>query len=222
MEKVRYREATLKDAKDIAMLEKKVWKDNAASYENIVSRMKIFPTGSIIGIYNEKIVGYVSGIKMSQEYADECKTWYDYTDSGKGVKSYSEDGELLFGISLTVDNDYRNLGIGSRLLIQIARMAIENNLKAGILGGRLPYYYKKKEMAIEEYIELKNESGKIFDPELRLYKKMGLKIVKLQKDYFHDPESLDYGVILEWNNPFYRITKMFPFLSKPLSYLFRI
>lgn len=217
-----YRAATLDDIKNISKLEKKVWGKNAASEANLRSRIETFPKGNIIGVLNEEVVGYVSGVIINTDFASKCKTWYDYTDSGNAKECFDPKGDLLFGTSLTVDNDIRNMGIGSNLLINIARMCIENNLKAGILGGRIPFYYKKKDMKVDEYLTLKDESGKIYDPELRLYLRMGLQIVKIQKDYFKDPESLDYGVILQWKNPFYSVTRRLPFLAKPLSMLFRL
>jgi ribosomal protein S18 acetylase RimI-like enzyme len=221
-EKIKYRTANLSDVESIAILEKKVWDKNAASSENVRNRVEVFPHGNVVAVQNNKIVGYVSTIIINENKSKNFNTWYQYTDDGNAKGVFDPKGELLFGISLTVDDEIRNEGIGSSLLLAIARMAIENNLKAGILGGRLPFYYTRPELSVEEYANLKDEKGRIFDPELRLYKRMGLTVVKLQPDYFKDPESLDYGVILRWNNPFYSITKVFPFFAKPFSYLFRI
>lgn len=222
MKRIKYRSASLSDVQKILDLEQRVWGKNAATLENIQSRIGTFPEGNIIGLLGNKVVGYVGTVIISKETESRCKTWYDYTDNGNGISVYDPQGTVLFGISLTVDNSIRNQGIGSNLLLNVARLAIENNLEYGILGGRLPYYYKKREMQVSEYAKLVNEKGKIFDPELRLYKRMGLQVVKFQEEYFNDPESLNYGVILKWKNPFYRITKIFPFLTKQLSLLFRI
>lgn len=219
---INYRVASLNDVKKIQLLEAEVWGKNAATIENIKNRIEVFPDGNVIAEKNNKIIGYVSGVIISEKTAEKSKTWYEYTDNGNIKKVFDKNGKLLFGISLTVSNEVRNSGIGSNLLLQIARMAIENNLKAGILGGRIPWYYKKKDLQVEEYIKLKNESQELFDPELRLYTRMGLKVIKVQKDYFKDPESLNYGVILEWKNPFYWITQTFSFLAKPLSKLFNL
>jgi ribosomal protein S18 acetylase RimI-like enzyme len=221
-EKVIYREARIEDANQISVLEKEVWGSNAATLANIKNRIETFSSGNVIALSGEKIVGYVCGVIINDETAKNSRTWYEYTDNGNIRGAYDPEGKTFFGVSLTVSNIIRNSGIGSRLLLEIARMAIENNLERGILGGRLPFYYKKKKLPVEKYVELKGQDGKLFDPELRLYCRMGLKIIKLQKDYFKDPESLDYGVILEWKNPFYRLTSAFPFLSRPLSKLFKL
>jgi ribosomal protein S18 acetylase RimI-like enzyme len=216
------REAKLEEIGSIASLEKRVWKKNAAPIKNIASRIKIFPKGNLIAVVDNEIVGYVSTVIINEKLAGKAKTWYEFTDNGLARGVYDPGGSILFGINLTVDKGYRNKEIGSKLLLQIARMAIENNLKYGMLGGRLPYYYKYKNVAVRKYVKMRDKKGQILDPELRLYRRLGLKIVKVKKNYFKDPESQDYGVILEWRNPFYSFTKVFPFLAKPLSHLFRI
>lgn len=220
--RVIYRNARPSDIDAISGLEIRVWGENAATKENITNRIMTFPLGNVVAIIGGKITGFVSTVIINEQKAENYKSWYQYTDNGNIVNSFDPDGKLLFGASLTVDTDTRNEGVGSRLLIEIARMSISNRLKAGILGGRLPLYHTKPELSVEQYAELKDARGRIFDPELRLYKRMGLKVVKFQKDYFNDPDSLDYGVILRWENPFYGISNILPFLAKPLSMLFRI
>jgi GNAT superfamily N-acetyltransferase len=188
----------------------------------IGSRITVFPEGSIVAEYDGSIVGYVSGVIISSEAAKRWSTWYDYTDNGTARGVFDPDGDILFGISLTVDDECRGQGIGTGLLIQIARMAIENNLCAGILGGRLPSYHERSHLSPEEYIALKDEQGRVFDPELRLYLRQGLRIREVRPGYFRDPDSLDYGVILEWKNPFYGFTRFVPVMARPLSLLFRL
>ena len=219
---MKIRQARIEDIDKIFDLEKRVWKSNAATEQNITSRIKLFPKGSIVAEENGEIVGYVSGIIINQKLLETANTWYEFTDNGDGKSVFDPCGDVLFGISLTVDDRLRNKQVGSKLMLNIARMAIENNLEYGMLGGRLPYYYRFKDMPVDKYIKAKNESGHLLDPELRFYTRLGLKIIKVKENYFKDPESLDYGVILQWENPFYKITRYLPFLAKPLSYLFRI
>ena len=65
-------------------------------------------------------------------------------------------------------------------------------------------------MEVEDYVFGKRKSGKPLDPELYFYLKNGFKIVEVIPGYMHDPESLDYGVLIRWDNPIYIITRMFP------------
>lgn len=221
MPKIIYRSARLEDAAGISRLEKRVWGKNAATLGNIKSRLSAYAEGNIVGVKDGEIVGYVCGFVTTKEFLNKCETWYDYTDKGNIKGAVKVNGDVLFGVSLTVDKSVRNAGIGSSLLINIARLAVRNNLEYGVLGGRLPFYYKKKNLPVDKYIELQ-EGGKLYDPELRLYKRMGLEIIKVQPDYFKDPESLNYGVILKWTNPLFWLTKRIPFTAKPLSFLFKL
>ena len=38
-------------------------------------------------------------------------------------------------------------------------------------------------------------------------------------EYMEDPESLNYGVIIKWDNPLYKVTKVFPFLKSLIKFL---
>ena len=220
--KFRIREIKKEDLNSVLMLEQKTWGTNAATKENLDSRFKVFPSGNLVAETEGKIIGFVSAVIINNKTFVESRTWYDYTDNGNINAVFDKEGDILFGISLTVDPDFRQHKVGSKLLLQIARMAIEHRVKFGVLGGRIPYYHKYMEIPVEEYILMKNKKGKILDPELRLYRRMGLEVVKVQKDYFRDPDSLNYGVILKWNNPFYHLTKRLPFFARPLSFLFKI
>jgi hypothetical protein len=87
------------------------------------------------------------------------------------------------------------------------------------MGGRIPYYHKCSGLDVKTYIGLKNGYGEIFDPEYRLYKRLGGKLIRIQADYFKDPESLNYGLILKYNNIFYPVIKKWPFVAKMLGFL---
>jgi hypothetical protein len=58
-------------------------------------------------------------------------------------------------------------------------------------------------MSAEEYAWA-DRHGLPLDPEIRFYRKMGLRPVRLVENYFADPESLDWGILVEMRNPFYR------------------
>ncbi len=74
-------------------------------------------------------------------------------------------------------------------------------------------------MTAEEYLEAKNARGEPLDPEVRFYKRAGLKIGKVIPGYFDDPDSLSYGVLLIWENPFYVRNRALATLVKPLAIL---
>ena len=86
-------------------------------------------------------------------------------------------------------------------------------LKALYLGSRIPGYHKHKDTPVDNYVFGKRATGKPFDPELYFYLKQGFEIVEIIPEYMDDPESLNYGVMIGWKNPLYRLTKNIPFLK---------
>ena len=50
---------------------------------------------------------------------------------------------------------------------------------------------------------------------------LGIYPVRIVEDYFEDKESLNYGVLVTWKNPFYKFTRLFPFIADLLNKLWR-
>lgn len=203
---ISFRNAIIADVDGLVALENDVWGDGAANHEQLASRIKVFPQGNIIAIYDGRIVGYVAF-----EYVDDITnhsafTWADITDNGMIINSHKPDGKYLYGINLSVHNSMRGQHLSLDLFLKVWANIILNNKKGTFLGSRIPCFmsYKKRNPGIsaEEYVSLKR-MGHAYDPELRLYEKDGLKPIKVLPDYFPDPPSLNYGVLVYRNNPFY-------------------
>jgi len=63
---------------------------------------------------------------------------------------------------------------------------------------------------------------RLLDKELNFYNKAGLNIIKVIPGYMNDIDSLNYGVLLVWKNPFYYIVKIFPFLKNIFIKFFKL
>lgn len=202
--KVKIREAKLEDVPQILEIEKKAWGgEKSASKEMFESRINIFKEGTLVAEINQKIVGVVSTEKVNYNFKKDSFTWYEITDNGFIKNSHNSDGDTIYGVDLSVASSFQCSGIGTKLLESIGKMAIRCNAKRGMLGGRIPGYYKYADkMSVENYVNAK-KGKRSLDPEIEFYKRSGLKIVKIIKNYFKDPESLDYGILLIWENPFY-------------------
>jgi hypothetical protein len=56
-------------------------------------------------------------------------------------------------------------------------------------------------MSAEEYLEAKDEHGRRLDPQVRMYLSVpGVKAIGVIRNYFPDLVSLNYGVLLRWDN----------------------
>lgn len=205
--KVKIRKAKIEDIPQILEVEKAAWgEERAATFEMFESRIKTFSEGTLVAVIENKIVGVIATEIVNYNPEEKILTWYEVTDNGYIGKTHNPKGDTLYGVDLSIHPLYQNKGIGKRLMIAIGRLAIKYNLKRGFLGARVPNYHKyANRIKIEDYVRITKDKGRDIppDPELMFYQKLGLKIVKVVPNYFKDPESLNYGVLLVWNNPFY-------------------
>ena len=204
--KVKINFATLDDVPELIELEKTVWGDNGANREKLISRIKTFRRGNIIALYEGRIVGY-----LAVEYVDNVAegpgfTWDKITDNGTIVRSHNPKGNYVYGINLSVHSSMNGSNVGMALMLRVWANMIEDNKRGGYTGSRIPGFanYKKyySETTAEEYIKLLR-NGKPRDYELKMYAQDGLLPVKVLPNYFPDPESLNYGVLVYRHNPFY-------------------
>lgn len=201
-----FRPAIISDISGLLELEKSAWGENGASRNQLISRIETFSNGNIIAIYDQKIVGY-----LSFEYVDNVAklphfSWDEISDNGFMTKSHRPNGNYMYGVNLSVHKSMSGQQLGFGLTLQAwAEMILTNKLGV-FMGSRMPGYrnYKKHnpEITAEEYVKLKR-NGKTRDPELRMYEKDGFCIVKVLPNYFPDPQSENYGVLLYRKNPFY-------------------
>lgn len=206
---IRY--ATLNDVDKILALDQFVWGDMAATQEMIESRIKTYSKGQIIAKSDvDHVVGWVS-IQLIKKLDQYILNWNKATDNGTIRNTHSDKGRFIFGINLTAHPNHP--GIGLALQLRIWSIGVQYKIIGGYIGSRIPSYHRVyKRYSIEQWVYGKN--GKSYDAEVRYYQNAGFKIIKIIPDYFIDPESLNYGVLMYVPNYFYR----FPF-KRLLSFL---
>jgi len=198
-------------------LELKAWgQDSAFSLMHIKTHFSIFPEGAKIAYLTkekyENLEPSAWGLCEIVKYNLErpVETWYGVTDDGFIARTHDENGDWLYGVNLTIPPGVP-ISIGYVLLHAGREIAYNRNLKGMIIGSRIPRYYKyAHEMSVDDYVEAK--IGKRYkDPELARYSALGFEIVrckngnpKILKNYFEDPESLNYGVLMVWKNEKYK------------------
>ncbi len=213
------RSAKLGDVEKLITIDKKAWNSmHHYSKEHIVSQIKTFPEGILCALVDGTIEGFVVAEIINYDTTNpDLPNWYKITDNGFIKKTHNSKGNTLYGVSLSV-LPKANPKVSKLLPEAIGKLAIKYNLKQAVLGGRIPSYHKYADkMTAEEYIQAKRKSGRPLDPEIYFYQKFGLKVIKTIPNYFKDPGSLNYGILLVWVNPFFGK----PF-SKLWSYLFKI
>jgi len=247
--KIKVRKARIDDLEDILLVEKEAWpKGLRASQKMYESRLETFPQGTFVAKVNGKIEGVVVTEILNSELINHIRTWNEVTDNGYIRNTHNPEGDTVYGVNLSVSPSAQKR-VAITLLEVVGKLAIEYNLKQGLLGGRIPGFakyfkqycqqknlpayalhadrslvsdnevidYEGIDKVAQEYLWAATSHGRALDSEIGFYKKLGLEPIKLLPDYIEDPQSLNYGVLFCWSNPFYR--KPFP---KFWSWLFRV
>ncbi|MBA7537283.1 hypothetical protein ES705_29550 [subsurface metagenome] len=220
---LRIRQARSRDIKEILRIEKGAWpKELRATKEMFHSRLKTFPEGFLCAVVNGEIQGFV--VTEILDYDIQCSSlsWQQATDHGYIRKTHNPNGDTLYGVSLSVSaRAQRRVAVA--LLEATGKLVIKYGLKQGVFGSRIPRYHRyAAKMPVEEYIKAKTRTGRLLDPELGIYQSVGLRPVRIIPGYIRDPESLDYGILAVWENPFLDLTELFPFWAQLISSSFKV
>lgn len=197
------RGARQSDVPDLLRIDEEIWPGFRASEEMFRSRINTFPEGQFVAILNGEVVGSTFTQRINYVEWGHNFSWNDITDNGTIKQTHRPGGESLYGVGLAVKKAFQNHNIGQSLIVAGLQLAIRLNLTQILLGSRIPDYYKHKHMTIDEYVHGRGDDGKLIDQELALYQKYGGKVIKTLPDYMPDPESLNFGVLVAWKNPFY-------------------
>ncbi len=218
--KIKIRQARVDDIEAILLVEKKAWPENLrASREMYESRLGIFPQGTLVAEGEGGIEGVVVSQVIHFNSIPDISSWNEATDDGYIRNSHDPQGNTLYGVNLSVSPQTQSR-VAVALLEAVGKLAIRHNFKQIVLGGRIPsfarylkHYCQKNGISVipdeerdriaEHYMRATNRRGNPLDPQITLYQKAGMKIIKLLPNYFKDPESLNYGILLLWTNPFY-------------------
>jgi len=219
--RIKIRQARVDDIEAILSVEEKAWPENLrASREMYRSRLETFSQGTLVAEVGGKVEGVVVVEIVNFRSVSDVRSWNEATDNGYIRKSHDPQGNTLYGVNLSVFPQTQSR-VAMALLEAVDKLAIKLGFKQIVLGGRIPRFArylkhycqknnisamsdKKRDEIAEDYIQATNRRGNPLDPQITFYQKVGTKITELLPNYFKDPESLDYGVLLIWLNPFYR------------------
>ncbi len=213
MKKFRIRRANAGDIPQLMELDRAVWAE-ITDAEFLWTAKQFAHQLEVAGEYyyvaeiasSTSLCGYVTAIPMTipvGELSSRMGTWEEMS-SGGNYDRLDASGNCLYGVSLAVHPWYRQMGVADRLIEKEFSLAVSNGMEFGFLGGRLPgmaaYLEEHPDTTPEEYFQLRRPDGKAYDPELRLYER-DFEVIRIIPEYFPDPESLDFGVLLLWMNP---------------------
>ncbi len=170
--------------------------------EQIEKLLQIFPEGQLAVLVNGKVVGCALSLILKYEHFGDRHTYRQITGNYT-FDTHNPLGDVLYGIDVFIKPEYRGLRLGRRLYDARKELCEHLNLRAIVFGGRIPNYHKYEHLSPRAYID-KVRLREIEDPTLNFQLSNDFHIKKIIKEYLPaDAESLQYAVLLQWNNIFY-------------------
>jgi predicted amidohydrolase/GNAT superfamily N-acetyltransferase len=197
------RPALAKDARAIARLSAKVYgKAEAMTAAHIRGQINNFPEGQFIAEYEGAIVGHCATLIVRREVAFAQHSWSEITGDGFGAR-HDPDGDVLYGMEVCVDPDFRRLRIGQRFYRKRQELCQYFDLKGIAFGGRLPGYARRRRQYRDPqaYLDAVVER-KLRDPVINFQILQGFEPKGVLTDYLPgDLESGGNAVLMYWTNP---------------------
>jgi predicted amidohydrolase/ribosomal protein S18 acetylase RimI-like enzyme len=194
------RKLTLDDYEQLIALELKcfpgmeVW-----SREQIASQVELFPEGQTVIEYEGRIIASSSSLVIDFDEYDDAHSWQTIADAGF-IRNHDPAGDTLYGIEIMVDPEFRGMKLARRLYDARKALAVENNYKRIMIGGRIPGYSQYSDtLSAREYLDRVTSSA-LYDPVLTTQISNGFLLKRLIKSYLEDEDSEGYATLLEWPN----------------------
>ncbi|MEO0330569.1 MAG: bifunctional GNAT family N-acetyltransferase/carbon-nitrogen hydrolase family protein [Bacteroidota bacterium] len=199
---LKLRTLKLSDYEAIQRIMKVVYVDAGGAWtkREFKNQLSVFPEGQIGIEVDGKIVAAALSLIVDYKKFGDNHTYEQITGGGK-FDTHDDEGDTLYGTDLFVDPEYRDMRLGRRLYDARKEMCENLNLRAVIVGGRIPGYREHRDkLTPRKYLEeVKNKE--IYDPVLTFQLANDFHVRKLMPRYAHeDKSSMQYATLLEWIN----------------------
>lgn len=171
--------------------------------KNYRAMLKIFPEGQICIEDNGKVVAAAFAVIVDYDKFGDEHT-YDEITGNAYLSTHDPNGDVLYGVDIFTDPEYRDLRLGRRLYEARKELCQNLNLRAIIAGGRIPGYKEhSKELSPQQYIEAVKRK-ELYDPILTFQLSNDFEVKRVLKGYIpEDNDSQGYATLLEWFNIYY-------------------
>ena len=197
------RPAVAADARKVSNLSVRIYgKAEGMTPAEIRGQINNFPDGQFVAEYEGKIVGHCATAIVSVEQAFSPHTWSEISGGGF-ARPPAEDGEVLYGLEVCVDPEYRRLRIGQRFYRKRHELCQHLELKGIAFGGRMPGYARRKRQfpQPQDYLDAVLEK-QIRDNVILFQINLGYQPQGILPDYLPtDKESGGNAVLMYWPNP---------------------
>lgn len=173
-------------------------------HHHIAKLIDLFPDGQLCVTVGGQAVGFALSMIVDYRQFGDSHTYEDIT-AKYTFSTYDPNGDVLYGLDIMVDPDYRNMRLARRLYETRKALCENYGLRAIVAGGRIPGYAEHAEkMTPKEYIE-RVAHKELYDPVLSFQIANGFHVRKVLTNYLRfDAESKAYATLIEWNNIYYQ------------------
>lgn len=197
------RNAKPKDIAGIRPLYDKVYGvDDGYTVDQIAGQINKFPDGQFVAEFEGQIVGHCVTFVIDSATALSQHTWNEITGGGFAAR-HDPEGDMLYGMDVIVDSEFRRLRIGQRFYKVRQDLCQWLELKGIVFGGRMPGYHRHQKEFPDpaDYIEAVKAS-KLRDPVLSFQLRQGFEVVGVLKNYMpEDTDSCGHATQMFWRNP---------------------
>lgn len=207
--RLKLRNLRLEDFSDIKAIMDQVYPTLGGGWpeKKFRAMLKVFGEGQICIEDSGKVVAAAFSVIVDYDKFGDEHT-YDEITGNAYLTTHDPNGDVLYGVDVFVDPEYRNLRLGRRLYEARKELCQSLNLRAIIAGGRIPNYEQySATMSPQQYIEAVKRK-ELYDPILTFQLSNDFEVKRVLKGYLpEDTHSEGYATLLEWFNIYYEPKK---------------
>jgi hypothetical protein len=171
------------------------------------------PGWMFVAEVNNQVEGFVTAFRTNTP-VEGFESWEHSTANGTLEDKVDPSGKYGYVANMTIMHDAVELGAEDMLLANLFANGIESGLEYAYFIGRMPHFKRwleandalttdavELQKLAEQYIDLKNEDGKRYDPQVRMYEGFGFHMKRMVAKAFEDDASMDYGIVFQADIP---------------------
>lgn len=171
------------------------------------------PGWMFVAEMNGQVEGFVTAFRTNVPLEDFV-SWEHSTNNGTLEGKVDANGKYGYVANMTIKHEAVEQGAEDMLLANLFANGIAHGVEYAYFVSRMPHFKRwleandrlttneaELQSAAEEYLELRNEDGKRYDPQVSMYESYGFKLKRMVPKAFEDDASMDYGVVFKAEIP---------------------